>query len=158
MKKIILILLLSAFFIPIQAQTAAPNLFDQLKVQDSIFFERGFNQCDMAYLEMAVSDSLKFYHDKSGFQDKAVFMHNTRQYICPEQGAKPIRKRDENSLEVFPLYKDGKLYGAIQNGVHRFYLRETGKEDVLTGTARFSHVWLLQGDQWKLSVVLSYDH
>ncbi|HBF18584.1 MAG TPA: nuclear transport factor 2 family protein, partial [Cryomorphaceae bacterium] len=82
----------------------------------------------------------------------------TRQYICPEQGAKPIRKRDENSLEVFPLYKDGKLYGAIQNGVHRFYLRETGKEDVLTGTARFSHVWLLQGDQWKLSVVLSYDH
>jgi CubicO group peptidase (beta-lactamase class C family) len=61
-------------------------------------------------------------------------------------------------LEVFPLYNDGNLYGAIQKGIHHFYLRESGKEDIWTSTAKFTHIWVLESKTWKLSEVLSYDH
>ncbi len=44
---------------------------------------------------------------------------------------KPIRKVDAESLDVFPLYSDGKLYGAIQTGIHHFYIREKDKKDLL---------------------------
>lgn len=134
------------------------ELFLQLKKQDSIFFERGFNQCDLAYLNEHLTNDLKFYHDQSGFQDKNVFFETTRKYICSNSKKKPIRKVDKNSLEVFPLYNDGKIYGAIQTGVHKFYLRENGKEDVWTSTAKFTHIWILENKIWKLSEVLSYDH
>lgn len=133
-------------------------LFLELKKQDSLFFERGFNQCDLVYLENAVDDQLKFYHDNGGFQDKKIFMDRTKQNICSNPNQKPIRKVIESSLEVFPLYNDGVLYGAIQSGDHQFYIREKNREDVLGGRATFTSVWLKKNDSWLLSDVLSYDH
>lgn len=134
------------------------SLFLELKKQDSVFFERGFNRCDLEYLEKTVADDLRFYHDKGGYQDKSVFMDNTKKNICSAGNRKPIRKVDEQSLTVYPLYNDGKLYGAIQSGIHYFYIREAGKADVWTNTARFTSVWILDGAVWKLRDVLSYDH
>ncbi|NJW54061.1 serine hydrolase [Salinimicrobium oceani] len=134
------------------------ELFRSLKQQDSIFFERSFNQCDLEYLEENITADLEFYHDKGGYQDRATFLKNTKENICAGTGAKPVRKVDENSLEVFPMYKNGKLYAAIQKGVHHFYLREKGKAEVQTGTAKFTHVWRLENRSWKLAEVLSYDH
>ncbi|WP_321345186.1 serine hydrolase [uncultured Draconibacterium sp.] len=134
------------------------DLFNTLKNQDSIFFERGFNQCDLEYLDKHITYDLKFYHDQSGFQDKNAFFENTQKYICSDSEKKPIRKVDANSLEVFPLYNNGKLYGAIQKGIHHFYLRENGKDDIWTSTAKFTHVWVLENEIWKLSEVLSFDH
>ena len=134
------------------------GLFVELKKQDSIFFERGFNQCDLDYLESRIAEDLKFYHDQSGFQNKKSFFENTQKYICSDSDKKPIRKVDSNNLEVFPLYNNGKTYGAIQKGIHHFYLREMGKDDVWTSTAKFTHIWVLDDEIWKLSEVLSYDH
>jgi len=134
------------------------ELFKTLKVQDSTFFERGFNRCDLDFLGNHIADNLKFYHDQSGFQDRKTFFENTEKYICSNSDKKPIRKVDVNSLEVFPLYNDGNLYGAIQKGIHHFYLRESGKEDIWTSTAKFTHIWVLESKTWKLSEVLSYDH
>ena len=138
--------------------SAESELFISLKAQDSIFFERGFNQCDFEYLESVVADDLRFYHDQSGVQDRKVFFENTKKYICGSNTQKPIRKVEESSLVVYPLYQNGNLYGAIQHGEHHFYIRENGKEDVYTSTAKFTHVWLLENELWKLSEVLSYDH
>ncbi len=112
----------------------------------------------MAYLEAHVARDLRFFHDKSGIQDRNLFLESTRKYICPATGPKPIRKVDPKSLELYLLYNNGELYGAIQHGVHLFYLREKGKEDVWTNIARFTSVWLLENGTWKLSEVLSYDH
>ncbi|MGR3808960.1 serine hydrolase [Jiulongibacter sp. NS-SX5] len=134
------------------------DLFIELLNQDNVFFERGFNQCDLDYLGSRIAEDLKFYHDQSGFQDKNSFFENTQKYICSDSEKKPIRKVDTNSLQVFPLYNNGKLYGAIQKGIHHFYLRELDKDDVWTSTAKFTHVWLLDNGLWKLSEVLSYDH
>src|SRR5690554_5052170 len=67
-------------------------LFKTLKKQDSIFFEKGFNQCDLEYLDNHIAEDLKFYHDQSGFQDKKSFFDNTKKYICSNPDKKPIRK------------------------------------------------------------------
>ncbi len=129
-----------------------------MKKQDSVFFERAFNLCDMDYLEKAIHKDLLFFHDQSGIQTKADFLANTKNNICSNPNMKPIRKVEENSLEVFPLYNEGKLYGVIQSGIHNFYIREKNKEDVHTSRAKFTHVWLLDNGNWQLKEVLSFDH
>ena len=154
---IFLILFLSIGNLDAQIDENSP-LFIELKKQDSLFFERGFNNCDIAYLEKSVDDNLKFYHDNGGFQDKKLFLERTKQNICGNPNQKPIRKVVENSLEVFPLYNNGELYGAIQTGEHRFYIREKDKQDVLGGQAKFTTVWTNKDGNWIMSDVLSYDH
>jgi len=149
------------FFSPgnLQAQIDKNSpLFLELKKQDSLFFERGFNKCDIAYLEKTMDDNLKFYHDNGGFQDKKLFLERTRENICGNPNQKPIRKVIESSLEVFPLYNNGELYGAIQTGEHQFFIREKDKEDVLGGQAKFTSVWTKKDGNWMMSDVLSYDH
>ncbi|WP_294208199.1 class A beta-lactamase-related serine hydrolase [uncultured Chryseobacterium sp.] len=134
------------------------SLFTELKKQDSLFFERGFNNCDVAYLEQSIADDLRFYHDNGGFQDKTLFLERMKQNICSNPDQKPIRKRIENSIEVFPLYSNGNLYGAIQSGEHQFYIREKNKEDVLGGQAKFTTVWIKKEDRWTINDILSYNH
>lgn len=153
------IFILFFFFGNINAQIDKNSpLFLELKKQDSLFFERGFNNCDIAYLEKSVDDNLKFYHDNGGFQDKKLFLERTKQNICSNPNQKPIRKVIESSLEVFPLYNNGELYGAIQTGEHQFFTREKNKEDVLGGQAKFTSVWTKKDGNWLMSDVLSYDH
>ncbi|MEZ0471012.1 nuclear transport factor 2 family protein [Luteimonas salinilitoris] len=158
-KAIVMSLALALAGVASAESAPESELFQAMREQDRIFFERGFNRCDFDYLERTVHPELDFYHDQSGYQDRQTFLENTRRYVCPESGAKPIRKVDEDSLTVFPLSRDGNPYGAIQSGTHRFYLREPGKnEDVHTGSARFTHVYLLEDGNWLLREVLSYDH
>lgn len=78
------------------------DLFKAMAAHDNAFFERGFNQCDLDYLEQAVHPQLRFYHDQSGFQDYATFLQSTRRYLCADPDHKPIRKVDADSLQVFP--------------------------------------------------------
>lgn len=134
------------------------DLFRRLKTQDSVFFERIFNRCDLNYLEEAIAPDLKFYHDKSGIQNRDIFVENTKKYICGDTVHKPIRKVDINSLEVFPMYDNNVLYGAVQTGIHHFYIREKNKTDVLTGSAKFIHLYLLVNEKWILKEVISFDH
>ena len=134
------------------------ELFLALKKQDSIFFERGFNLCDIKYLETAIHPDLMFYHDKSGIQNREKFLENTKKYLCADPNKKPIRKVEAQTLEVFALYDNNVLYGAIQSGVHDFYIREPNKEDVLTGKAKFTHLYLLLDGKWILREVFSFEH
>ena len=158
-RTLLLLVILCCSGTPSLGQSAqSPDLFAQLKKQDSIFFERSFNQCDIAYLDKTTHPELVFFHDQGGIQHKVEFLKAVRENICANPNQKPIRKVEENSLEVFPLYNNGKLYGAIQHGVHYFYIREPNKPDRHTSTAKFTHVWLLDNGNWLLKEVLSYDH
>jgi hypothetical protein len=150
-------LLLSISFT--EAQIAKDSeLFLTFKKIDSTFFERGFNQCDMDYLDKAIHKDLMFYHDKSGIQDRKLYFENTRKSLCSNPNKKPIRKVIAESLEVYPMYNNGVLYGVIQSGIHEFYMRELNKEDVITGIAKFTHLYLLEDGKWLLKEVFSFDH
>lgn len=157
-SSIYIILLLTIAFSPKAQLPHDSELYKELKMQDSIFFERSFNLCDTEYLKKSIHNDLVFFHDKAGIQNRFDFLANVKKNLCANPNMKPIRKVEKNSLEVFPLYNNEKLYGVIQTGVHDFYIREPGKKDRLTGKAKFSHVWLLEDGRWLLREVLSFDH
>ncbi len=134
------------------------ELFVKIWRNDSLLFNVGFNQCDIAQFEDLISENCEFYHDKSGtVKSKADFVANIRDGLC-KMDYKAIRKLDERSMEVYPLNNNGVLYGAVQNGVHRFYGIEEGKEEYFTSIAKFTHLWILEDDIWQLQRMISYDH
>ncbi len=105
-----------------------------------------------------VAENFEFYHDQSGITpNKTAFLETTRNGLC-KLPYRPRRELVKGSLVVYPLYKNGVLYGAIQMGKHRFFANEKDKPEYFTSIAKFTHVWLLENSEWKLTSVLSYDH
>ncbi len=126
--------------------------------QDSLLFELGFNKCDTLQLEKMVSEDFEFYHDKGGITpSKAAFVQSIKNNIC-KLSYKPIRRLAMAGTEIYPLEQNGKLYGAIQHGIHRFYALEKDKPEYFTSIARFTHVWTIEDGKWKFLRGLSYDH
>ena len=160
MNKITSFILLLFPAVLLNAQVSRDSdLFKMLFMQDSLLFQVGFNTCDVGQFERLVSDDFEFYHDQSGFTpSKEVFINGVRENLC-KLNYQPIRKLVEGSLEVFPLKNNGEIYGAVQNGAHRFYAKYPGREEMkLTSTAKFTHVWMIDNGEWKLARVLSFDH
>ena len=158
---LILIYLFSLGIInPITAQVSEDSeLFKTLKTKDSLLFNVGFNECDLTQFKNLTTDDLEFYHDENGVlnsnEEFATVMANG---ICKKDNPyKPRRELVEGSLEVFPLYSNGILYGAVQNGEHKFYERFEGTEKA-GSTAKFSHLWILENDQWKIKRIYSFNH
>lgn len=150
--------ILILFSINTRAQVSPKSkLFITLQKKDSILFEQGFNKCNLSAIGNLVTDDFEFYHDQNGIQDKKTFLQNFKESICENPKGKPIRKLVKGSLAVFPLYNEGKLYGAIQSGIHDFYMIHH-KEQRFTESAKFMATWLLEKGEWKLKKELSYDH
>lgn len=134
------------------------DLYATLKAKDSLLFDVGFNTCDIGQFETLVSEDFEFYHDQSGMvSSKAEFIAGIKEGLC-RLGYKPRRQLTEGSLTVFPLQRNGVVYGAIQMGDHEFYALEENKPEYPTSAAKFTHLWLLEEGEWKLSRILSYDH
>ena len=138
------------------------ELFLVLKEKDSVLFDAAFNTCGIALLQSMFTHDFEFYHDKGGMTEgREEFVGRI------EEGCKNRNDNDPqpakrilvpNSLEVYPMFNNGVLYGAIQHGVHTFeFLNEKGeyqKGDI----AKFTHVWMLDQGEWKIRRELSYDH
>lgn len=131
----------------------AEALTKKIIALDAEAFET-YNTCNLEKSKTFFSDDLEFYHDKGGLM-KGVdkLMEAMKNNICNDSNRKVLRKPVTGSFKVYPL--DG--YGAILTGDHDFYIVENGKEKK-TGTAKFTHVWLLKDGYWKMARVLSYDH
>lgn len=141
------------------AQVATSSeLFQVLRSQDSLLFNIGFNTCNIEAFEKCLSDDFEFYHDEHGMTGSKVgFITNIKNGLC-QMNYTAKRVLEEHALEVFPLKKNDVLYGAIQKGIHHFYAIEKNNTEYLTSIAKFTHVWLLENEQWKLIRSLSYDH
>ncbi len=158
MKKITLLFLFLSCALFAQV-TEDSELYKTLKAKDSLLFKVSFNTCDLSPLETLLADDLEFYHDKSGITNsKKQFIDIMKNGLCKSDEFVSRRVLIEGSLEVFPLYNNGKLYGAIQKGVHQFFEKPKGRPENTGSIAKFTHLWLLIDGQWKISRVLSYDH
>ncbi len=133
------------------------ELYKTLKAKDSILFERTFNLCELEKLPPLINNDFEFYHDVAGEEGREAFLNSVKNNICSNKEEKIIRKLDEKSLTVFPLKKNNKLYGAIQSGKHYFLIRKNNNETP-TGSALFTHLWILKDNKWKLKRVLSFNH
>ena len=134
------------------------ELYKSIEIKDSLLFNVGFNNCDIKQFEILVSETFEFYHDQSGITNsKAEFISGIQNGLC-KLTYKPKRILANNKMEVYPLEKNGVLYGAIQTGNHNFYAVEESNTEYLTSVAKFTHVWILENGDFKLSKGLSYDH
>lgn len=122
-----------------------------------MFFEDGFNKCNILVYNCIISDDIEFYHDKGGITNgKASFIASVKNNICNAKN-RIRRELAKGSRKVFPLESNNELYGAVQTGVHSFFVQENQARKKV-GTAKFTHLWLLQNGVWQLKGVLSYDH
>ena len=137
--------------------TIHQEVFDELKRNDSLLFELGFNQCDTNQVRILTSDNFEFYHDQAGITNSKELFIQSISGLC-NMTYRPTRELDEKSLEVHILRNNGKIYGAIQNGKHRFYGEEANRAKYLTSTADFTHLWIIEEGNWKLKRVFSYNH
>ena len=71
---------------------------------------------------------------------------------------RPVRTLVPGSTQVFILENNGVMYGAIQQGVHRFHTKGQDPQKNGYTEAKFSHVWILNKGQWQLKTALSFDH
>lgn len=134
------------------------ELYKIIKVKDSLLFNRGFNNCDIVQFENLVSENFEFYHDQAGITNsKAEFISGIQNGLC-KLPYKPKRVLTENKMDVYPLEKNGVLYAAIQTGIHNFYAVDNNKSEYLTSIAKFTHVWIIENGDFKLTKGLSYDH
>ena len=141
------------------SQTATEiSLQKSILQKDSLLFEIGFNKRNIIPFEDLISHDCEFYHDQSGVTvGKIDFISDlknglfTLEYVA-------TRKVVPGSIKIFPLPNNGSLYGALQQGKHEFYATHPGKKPIKTSVAFFTHLWLMQDDNWQLSRVISYDH
>ena len=134
-------------------------LYKTILSKDSLLFNVGFNTCDISQFEKLVSVNFEFFHDKAGISDRKKFLSDIQNGLC--KSPETFQSRRElipEKTQVFPLYEDGELYGAIQYGEHRFYEKMDGKPEQFASKAKFTHVWIIEDGKWKLKSGLSYDH
>lgn len=70
------------------------------------------------------------------------------------RGSNIRRELVVGSMEVYPL----KNYGAVQIAVHRFYHRNKGQKEKLSGEYKFIHIWQFADGMWKIARIISYGH
>ncbi|RAK66036.1 nuclear transport factor 2 family protein [Hymenobacter edaphi] len=130
---------------------ADPALYRTIARLDSAMFV-AFNQHDAAKLQAFFAEDLEFYHDKGGLSNFEQTMQGFRRLFEQNRTTGLNRQLVPGTLEVYPI----KGYGAVETYQHRFCHQENGRDDC--GTFRNLMVWRLQGGQWKVSRVVSYDH
>ena len=126
-------------------------LFKEISHMDAVLFE-AYDRADMATLRSLFTRDLEFYHDKSGLTNYRQSMDSFEKIF---RGSGRMRRElVTGSMEVYPIAG----YGAVETGVHRFYMTEPGKPERMTATAKFTHIWKRVGGGWKIARVVSYDH
>jgi hypothetical protein len=133
------------------SKTDSPTYIEVKELDRKLF--QAYNACDLVTLSDLVDENLEFYHDRGGLSvGRAEFLTAIKNNICH----KVRRELVTTTLEVYPLAN----YGAIELGEHTFCnMAETPVcKDATNGIGKFFMLWQKQGDRYRLTRVISYDH
>jgi hypothetical protein len=130
-----------------------------IEARDAEFFELAFLGCDPARLGTMLTPDFEMYHDKGGVVARSSDSFVAQYAKDCEERKKPDAWRSRRelvaaTLNVHPVPG----YGAIEDGEHLFYERQGDGPEKLAGRARFTQVWALTPDGWRLARVFSYAH
>lgn len=154
----IFLLSASCFSNPLLAQSGKLNLTNTILLKDSLFWTT-YNNCDIETMPQFFTEDVEFYHDKGGLTlGMKNLIKDLKKNLCSNPNFKLKREAIKRSIKVYPLQDSDVIYGAIISGEHVFHILEKGKEARLDGLAKFTHVWILSDNVWKMSRILSYDH
>ena len=154
-------------FILAAAQVAAtppalphgPALTEAIRARDAALFALVFEACAPDRLRAMVTPDFEMYHDRDGVvaTNGEAFVSDYARSCMERQAPDAWRSRRElvaSTLNVHPVPG----YGAIEDGEHVFYERQGDGPERLVGRARFTQLWALTPDGWRLARVLSYGH
>jgi len=130
-------------------QGADPALYTKILHMDSVLFD-AFNTHNMPVLRSVFAENLEFYHDKGGLSNYATSMESFKGVF--EHNPDLRRELVKGTLEVYPIPG----YGAVEMGEHRFTHMENGKE--IVAVFKFTQVWQLKDNEWKVTRVVSVGH
>jgi hypothetical protein len=136
-----------------------PALAEAIRARDGEIFELIFLGCDPARLRTMLTPDFEMYHDRGG-----VVARNAETFVAEHERA--CRERQQPNAwrsrrELLPATFDVHPvpgYGAIEDGEHQFYERQGDGPERLVGHARFTQVWALTPEGWRLARVFSYAH
>ena len=128
---------------------AKDELYQMVARLDAEMFA-AFNAHDADKLMSYFAPNLEFFHDKGGLANFSQTKEGFARLFA--QSPDISRTLVPGSLEVFPV----KDYGAMHIATQRLCHVENGRNDC--GNSKFVMVWQQQGDTWKITRVVSYDH
>ncbi len=136
-----------------------PALTEAIRARDAELFQLIFEGCDPARLETMITPDVEMYHDRDGVVARSAdaFVEDYRKWCTERQAPNAWRSRRAlvgETLNVHPVPG----YGAIEDGEHVFYERQGDGPERLVGRARFTQLWALTPDGWRLARVMSYGH
>ena len=137
---------------PPPSKAEQDQLFHTIESLDAQLFT-AYNTCDMPKFDSLIAEDVEFYHDQGGI---TLGRKDLSDAISKNVCHKVHRELVKGTLEVYPMKDNGKLYGAVEIGVHRFTNPNTPQD--VGGEAKFVHLWLYKNGAWKVSRVISYDH
>jgi hypothetical protein len=133
-------------------------LTEAVRARDAELFAVLFERCEPERMRALVTADIEFYHDRDGVVRSAdAFVADYARFCRERQAPDAWRSRRElvaASLNVHPVPG----YGAIEDGEHLFYERRGDGPEHLVGRARFTQLWALTADGWRLARVFSYAH
>lgn len=143
MNKLIIFLSLLLFANIGYSQT--DDLYHTIVKLDSAFFH-AYNNCDLVTQARFYSDSIEFFHDKSGLDtSKENILAATKKYIC----GKVTRELVKSSVEVSPLPG----YGAVELGSHMFHNNQ--EKNHTPKASKFVIIWRNNNGNWSITKVIS---
>jgi len=127
------------------------KLYNIIAHLDSAMFD-AFNKRDISALESFLSEELEFYHDLGGVTNYDQNIEAFKKTFASDRRLR--RELVNGSMEVYPI----KDFGAVQTGVHRFYVTEKGQKEKLSSEAKFVNLWQNRNEVWKITKIISYGH
>jgi len=145
MKLLKTAILLSAICLTLKSNAQTNDLYQTIVKLDSTFFH-AYNTCDLATQESFYSDSIEFFHDKTGLEtSKKKILESTKTYVC----GKVTRELVKGSIEVSPLPG----YGAVEIGIHMFHNNQ--EKNATPHQSRFVILWKNNNGRWTITKVIS---
>ena len=142
-----------------QAVAAEPKPADgetQARQADDAYWA-AYNRVDPAGMNALLADDVEFYHDRGGsLIGKKVLAAVNMGMAASEH--KLRREALPGTVKFFPMRKDDVLYGYLVSGEHQFFVLPKGQPEFLAGRAFFTQLMVLQGTEWKISRIFSYEH
>lgn len=128
------------------------ELYDTIMRLDSSFYT-AYNNRDLPKFMSYLSPDLEFYHDFTGLTD---YKRNLEIFKEKFADTSLIMRRElvTKSAEVYPI----KDFGAIEMGVHKYYVVDKTGNKRLSSQPKFVHIWKNTNGNWKITRVISYDH
>jgi hypothetical protein len=127
------------------------ELYNTIASLDSAMFD-AFNNRDISVLQTFLSEELEFYHDFGGVTNYTQNIEAFKKTFASDRILR--RALVTGMMEIHPI----KDFGAVQTGVHRFYVTEKGQKEKLSSEANFVNLWQNRNGVWKIAKIISYGH